>query len=543
MEKCSSKKVYYVHNLTFEIFVFLNYFVKRGVKFKLVSANKIVYAAEIIIGKKKIKLRCSYRLTMLSLKELAKLAGEEEKDVFPYKILNENLKEIIHVEEKMFNTKEEYIAFKNIKGEVINTYKVLEEYCKNDAVITKKSVIKYWKIIEEGGLKRKKNILTAAKLSIENYFSKETLVKKKIPIKYDRLLRPFYFGGNTSVYGNPYQDEILLQFDWSGMYAQCMSEKVLGGMITYSELMKNIEEPGIYYVKFRQNLNMPILPVKGEKLLFPNGEFEGWYWFEELCLAKSRGVEILAVEKVITSQYYDTFMKEFIEKNNEIRKKGGLYKQIGKNNNNTLYGRLGMDPERLEEEIISNVEDWNNYNEVKEVNGIFLGYKKTEKSISNILIALQITAKARVRLYKGIEEVQKVGGRIMYTDTDSIIAAFKKEEYKKILDTKIGEVYFDSKKEDTIILDGVFAMPKTYALKFENGKEIVKIKGFNVRPDFQNFKETFYKQGCITTLNMEWSKKDFNMQLVEKEKTTSLAGLDKRKWTKDLKRTLPLEIW
>jgi len=77
-----------------------------------------------------------------------------------------------------------------------------------------------------------------------------------------------------------------------------------------------------------------------------------------------------------------------------------------------------------------------------------------------------------------MKEVIKAGGRLIYTDTDSIIAAFKKTSYTEILDKNLGEVIFDSKKEDTIIEDGVFAMPKTYALKYANGNEIVKNKRF-----------------------------------------------------------------
>jgi hypothetical protein len=57
LENCSSKKIYYVHNLTFEMFVFLKYFVKMGIKFKMVSSNKNVYSAEIIHNKKRIKIR------------------------------------------------------------------------------------------------------------------------------------------------------------------------------------------------------------------------------------------------------------------------------------------------------------------------------------------------------------------------------------------------------------------------------------------------------------------------------------------------------
>lgn len=47
LEKCSGRRIYYVHNLTFEIFVLLKYMIEKKIKFKIVSANKIVYSAEI----------------------------------------------------------------------------------------------------------------------------------------------------------------------------------------------------------------------------------------------------------------------------------------------------------------------------------------------------------------------------------------------------------------------------------------------------------------------------------------------------------------
>lgn len=542
LEKCSSKKIYYVHNLTFEMFVFLKYLINKKIKFKIISANKTVYSAEILYKKKKIKLRCSYRLTMLSLKELAKLAGVEQKGIFPYKILNKELKEIIEISENMFENREEYNFFMNEHGKKINTYKILENYCKNDADITKKSIIKYWEIIENNGLKNNNRILTAAKLSIENYFLKNNIIKKKIDIKYDRIIRKGYFGGRTEVFGNPYDDEILLHYDWSGMYAQCMSEKVLGGEIIESNIIKNIEEPGFYWIKFKQNLEFPILPIKRDKLLFINGEFEGWYWFEEILLAIKHNVEIISIKKMISAQYYDYFIKDFVENNNNIRKISPLHKQIGKNNNNTFYGRLGMDPERLEEEIIDSLDEKMKYEKIVEINGAYIGYIKKEKSVSNVLISASITAKARIKLYNGMMAVIKNGGRLMYTDTDSIIAGFKKTKYKEILDKKLGEVIFDSNKNDTIIEEGVFAMPKTYALRYSDKKEIVKIKGFNVKPTFDEFKKQFYNKDSIITKNIEWNKKDLIIKYIEKDKKTNLYSLNKRKWNDDLKNTSPLNV-
>jgi len=542
LEKCSSKKIYYVHNLTFEIFVFLNQIIKKNIKFKIISANRTVYSAEIWYKKKKIRLRCSYKLTMLSLKKLAELAQIEEKSIFPYKILDENLKEIVEVEKGMFKNEEEFDVFIERYGKKINVYNILEEYCKNDAKITKKSIIKYWKIIEENGLKNNGRILTAAKLSVENYFKNNFFIKKKINIKYDRIIRKGYFGGRTEVFGNPFDNEVLLHYDWEGMYAQCMSEKVLGGEIIESDIIKSIENPGFYWIKFKQNLEIPVLPIKTNKLIFANGVFEGWYWFEEIIMAIENGVEIIKIEKTITAQYYDNFIKDFVEINKKIRELGPLHKQIGKNNNNTFYGRLGMNPERLEEELISSIDESKKYEKVIETNGIYIGYLKKDKSISNVLISASITSKARIKLYKGMKEVQKNGGRILYTDTDSIIASFKKEKYKNILDKKIGEVIFDSKKEDTIIEDGVFAMPKTYALKYKK-TEIVKIKGFNTTPKFEDFKEKFYKKESIITENVEWNKKDLIIKNIKRNKETNLFSLDKRKWNEDLKTTIPLELW
>ena len=539
LENCYSTKIYYVHNLTFEIFVFLRYLIELDIKYKIISANKSVYSAEIWYKKKKIRLRCSYKLTMLSLKKLAKLSGVEEKGIFPYKILNKNLKDEVKIEKEMFNDINEYEEFKERYGSNIKVYEILEEYCINDARITKESIIKYWKIIEENGLTKNNRILTAAKLSIENYFLKNYIIKKKIKLKYDRVIRESYFGGRTEVFGNQKEDEILLHYDWSGMYAQCMKEKVLGGEIIESNIIKDLKYPGFYWIKFRQNLEIPILPIKRDKLLFANGEFEGWYWFEEIALAIEYGVEIISVGKMISAQYYDNFIKEFVELNDEIRKISPIHKIIGKNNNNTFYGRLGMNPERLEEEITNKL-DIDKYEKVVEINGAFIGYKKKEKSISNVLISASITSKARIKLYRGIDKVIENGGRVLYTDTDSIIAAFKKSEYENKLDIEMGEVLFDSSDMDTVISEGVFAMPKTYAVRYEDGREIVKIKGFNVKPSFDEFKEKFYNKEEIVTENIEWNKKDLLIRNILREKRTNLNSLDKRKWKENLKDTEPL---
>lgn len=206
---------------------------------------------------------------------------------------------------------------------------------------------------------------------------------------------------------------------------------------------------------------------------------------------------------MLGAQYYDYFIKDFVNNNNKIREQGGLYKQIGKNNNNTFYGRLGMNPEKLDEEISNKPLDVNNKNYIKivNINGSYITYKKNEKNISNITISAAITAKARIKLYKGFMEVIKHGGRLLYSDTDSIICEFDRNI--DVLNKKLGEIYFDSSKKDTIIKDAVFAAPKTYSLKYNDEEEVTKIKGFNSTPSFNEFKEKFFKKESIKTSNDE----------------------------------------
>jgi hypothetical protein len=64
--------------------------------------------------------------------------------------------------------------------------------------------------------------------------------------------------------------------------------------------------------------------------------------------------------------------------------------------------------------------------------------KKNKKVIdSNVSIAAAITSKARIKLYKAYKEVIKRGGRLLYSDTDSIFAAYK----KNVIGEKHGEIY------------------------------------------------------------------------------------------------------
>lgn len=543
LNNCNNRKIYYVHNLTFEGFVFLKQLINLKIKFKLIMKKKIIYSIDIYYKNKTIKLRCSYRLTLLPLDKLAILANKN-KTIFPYNILNNNIKKYMKLNNEHFNSKEDYIKFTKDNGNWINTDKLIENYCKNDAIITKKSIVEYWKLLNNYNIINNGKLLTAAGISIFNYFNNnKNTILKRIEISLDKILRKAYFGGRTEVFGNPYNNEKILHFDFPGMYASVMKEKIPNGIIYISNKeFKNCNIPGFYHIIFEQNMKIPILPIKEDKLYFKNGIYEGIYWFEEILLFINNGGKIIKIKKGILFEDYSKCIYNFIEKNDLIRKKGGLYKQIGKNNNNTFYGRIGMKTEEINESILNNIDyDFNEYTKIENINGVKIGFKKkTSKKTSNVSVAACITSKARIKLYKGFLDVIKNGGRILYCDTDSIIASFPKnlEVENKYLGKS--KVIFDTSLNDTIIKDAVFALPKTYGLKYNNNKEIVKIKGFNKKIKFNKFKWYFYNKIILLDNKKIFIKKNFEIELSNIKITINLNNLNKRKWKSNLKETIPL---
>jgi inosine/xanthosine triphosphate pyrophosphatase family protein len=62
---------------------------------------------------------------------------------------------------------------------------------------------------------------------------------------------------------------------------------------------------------------------------------------------------------------------------------------------------------------------------------------KPEKIRSNVCISAIITSKARIKLHRAYKAVIENDGRILYSDTDSIFAAYK----RNVINEKHGEIH------------------------------------------------------------------------------------------------------
>lgn len=552
--------VIYVHNLNFDGLLIINSLSNQNkIKFNTFMRDLRIYNIAVKFNNKIINFRCSYKILPSSLKNISKSFNLEEKMVFPYKFSSlENLFYEGPVPiEIFFNTFEEWeFLNKNLKKFNFREYSIL--YCTRDVVITSKFVKILFNLVSD--LKINFNsIYSAPSLSFKIFLKNFNFnsVNFDYNNKLDKILRQSYYGGRCEVYGNPYDEEFIFHFDFAGMYAQCMLEEFPYGKYKIVKNLKKIEKPGFYFIEFYSNMNIPVLPHhrwNDKKLMFTNGTISGCYWFEEIKLFLNQGGTLKRIKYAVIFENYGRIFEKFIEYFKKIRELGNDYKTFSKIVVNSLYGRMGMGEidnysffikkENLKD-CYANID----INSIKPLNNIILvdavinyklkRYLKMEfkNPKNNIALASAITSKARIKLYKAQKDVEENKGRILYSDTDSIFAAFK----KNVGNEKHGDILWDISKNDTVIKKAVFVNPKTYALIYENDKNIVKMKGYNQKDlDYKTIEETFYNEEKIVIRNyLTIRKKELNLTNELTEKIFDLSQYDKRKFTKDKKDTMP----
>ena len=367
-------------------------------------------------------------------------------------------------------------------------------------------------------------MFSASSISLKIFLKKYGEIQKKLTKEVDAFVREGYFGGRCEVFGNPKINEQILYYDYKGMYGKCMKENIPVGPYKYKKKPKNFKKRGFYRIRWVSNLDIPILPKKLDKLFFVNGKHIGVYWVEEIELFIEEGGIVLEIIECWYSVGYKKAIEPYINEMEAIRDKGGLYKEISKLLVNSLYGRLGM--VREFEEIILEYST-PDIDEYVQLNDFFLyKQKKTIKGISNVFIAAAITAKARIKLYKTFKAIILSKGRILYCDTDSVVATYDKDN--NIIGKNIGQIIFDPNNPKTIINNAVFTSPKSYAIKYNNF-EIIKIKGFNTKYiTFKQFSQSFWNETLLEINPNLYNKLQFNYSIGILKRYVNLNLYDKR---------------
>lgn len=454
------EEIIYIHNLNFDGFLIIESLSDKTIKFEVFSKNLNLYYIKIKYNDKTIYFKCSYKLLPISLEKISLLFNLNKKMIFPYKFINENTINYIGSvpDSSYFNSYCDYENFLKFNLTFnVKEYTIL--YCFNDVFITYFFLENIFKILKKFKINIKK-IMSAPSLSLNLFINNfnENKIKFTNNNLIDKFARNSYFGGRCEVYGNPYLNKHIFHFDFSGMYAQCMSEKFPYGKYKINTNVKEINEPGMYWIEYEsKKINRPVLPhhrINDKKLMFCNGLFKGVFWFEEIDLFLKKGGKINKILYSLTFENYDFIFKDYVDFFTNLRKENNEFNLFGKLMINSIYGRLGM----RDINSFSFIEKKENFDKIKnkinimsfkELNNIVLIEAEMNKNLekflkikqnktkNNIIIASAITSKARIKLYNAQDDVIKNGGRLLYSDTDSIFAEFDKD----VSNEKHGEVY------------------------------------------------------------------------------------------------------
>lgn len=157
----------------------------------------------------------------------------------------------------------------------------------------------------------------------------------------------------------------------------------------------------------------------------------------------------------------------------------------------------------------------------------------------NVVYAAITTSKARIKLLNAMNAVRRIG-RLLYADTDSIVAEFKSKV------EVIENIKYNFTKEDTELKDATFVMPKTYALILSNNKEIIRAKGFSQNSanlTYQKVADAFYQDKEIEISNTtRIYKSNYQIQTITKTFFLNTSEYDKRIFINHKKDTIPRDV-
>lgn len=434
----------------------------------------------------KILFSDSYRLLPMSLSKLGKsFQTPHQKIELPIT--------------KLHNLDKGYHVFSSSMSNILQ-FDNWMDYLKNDCLCLYECVQAFYSMVNEHGGNCKLTLASSAMDIFRRHYLESPIKNYR---KHEGIVRQAYYGGRCEVF--KLYGENLFYYDFNSLYPWIMQKyKVPVGSIVID---KSIREPGFSLCKIvAPEIRIPVLPFRKDgKLIFPIGNFTGWYDNELLRYAKTCGYKIevqnsvnFSDESFIFKKFVNDFYK--IKEDAERSKNSGL-RLVAKLILNSTYGKFGQRRE-IEKLIINRggVDGSIPYNEDY---GLYLVKEKSRANFILPAIAAHITAMAGLELHKKLVEADDV----YYCDTDSIITS-------TLLDTghKLGDL-----KCEHEIDKGYFLLPKVYAVLTADGKTIIKAKGFSndlretlTFRDIAQFGKQCFKEKSENFLSMRESLRRMN---------------------------------
>lgn len=504
----------YIHNLEFDLRKIPSILNKKNVKW---GQTRLINGKYVTVACKKYTLHDSFKLLPMSLKALSEAFDiengkldlwEEVQKTYPNQYKN-----IVDFLDRCDVDDELYLKY--LGYDVISLYEVIEKLCvvsglsfedlskcMTTASMSKKifkNGFNGHKFITEGQTKTDFELLTKNKWwssdkEIHANYSDEVVSYKDIEEK----IRLSYCGGRTEVFKThlkPVKNQIVgYHMDFNSLYPSQMinNDFPIGAPEFYTDAdtikfnfsVWRRHKNGLGFIKakvFIPECEIPPLPIKAGKLIFPCGYVEGTWTYHELAHAiENYNVEV--IEYLEQIHFCTTFkiFKNLIETLSKIKEQAkndgnkALY-TLSKLLMNTAYGWTALIRERSS---LAPIEKFEKYKDKIISIDEELGYIEIENVVISetvqVQVASYVTSYARLELLKAFEELKKQNATIYYCDTDSIVSNKKLPEYM-LHPTKLGLLDVEGE-----LYEGIFIQPKVYyenVRKQEYFKENIKFKG------------------------------------------------------------------
>jgi len=391
----------------------------------------------------------------------------------------------------------------------------LSVYCKRDVEIIKEFVMRLIDFIQENDLGTlQKTLASQAFTAFRHRFMKHPIFvhNNEEAIELERLS---YRGGRTEAfYIGRLPEGRYYKLDVNSMYPFVMREYEYPTKLIKVETnptlsgLKRALERFFVIAHVRVRVSKPLIGVKGERLIFPVGEFDAYLCSPELELVLREG-EIVRVYKYAIYERHPIF-KEYVEffyslKEKYTREGNKAFKQIAKLFLNSLYGKFGQRTKLFEcvgecdredgYEIVIDAETGERTT-YRYLNGeVWVESKDyVEGTNSMVAIASAVTAYARCYLWSLIE---KAGiENVFYCDTDSLIV--NERGYERLRDL------INEYKLGYLKVEGVSEFVEIRNAKDYTFGEEVKRKG--VKKDAVEIAENTFKQIQFEKLRTAWRK-------------------------------------
>ena len=436
--------------------------------------------------------------------------------------------------------------------------------------------------------------LTISGISMR-YFLKDHYLNNKeqnIPLVVNKAIwddiYQAYYGGRVEVYNPTFKintkkksknSKKLYYYDVNSLYPFASLNPMPSLNCQYLESFKQPLDLdklfGFFYCKIKSNNSyIGLLPKRTEKgnLIFPTGNWSGWYFSEALKFAKEKGYTI-EVFKGYNFNSVDNVFTSFVNKviDLKINAKNSSERNVAKLILNSLIGRFGMDflktVTRLfnsnTHDLISVTRAIKNSIEIDE--NLYLDTFKPgvdkevcesfdvdmikvlntesvdEKSSTgrfktvSLPIAAATLSYARIHMIKLMTFILENKGKIYYTDTDSIVTDFKLPD-DIVHPSELGKFKLENE-----IVEGYFISDKTYAFVTTEGKLVKKAKGVDseyltlddykkmynlksVKNAVKKVSKRDYRKGSVTLT----TKNDINLNIENYNKRTRIFR--NKKW-------------